>query len=62
MGKTPEYTKKAVAEYQKKYDRVNILLPKGTKEAIKEAGESVNGLVNRLLAEYLKDQKQKPPF
>lgn len=35
------------------YDRMTVTLPKGTKERIKERGESVNGLVNRLISEYL---------
>lgn len=35
------------------YDRVSITLPKGTKERIKAKGESINGLINRLVLEYL---------
>lgn len=35
------------------FDRVSVALPKGTKERIQDAGESVNGLINRLVAEYL---------
>ena len=33
------------------YDRVNILLPKGAKDAIKATGESLNAYFNRLYAE-----------
>lgn len=37
----------------KAYDRINLTVPKGRKAAIeahaKEAGDSVNGLINRLL-------------
>jgi len=37
----------------KAYDRINIAIPKGRKELIEEMasrrGESVNGLINRLL-------------
>lgn len=44
------------------YDRCSITLPKGTKERIKERGESVNGLINRLVAEYLDNQESAPPF
>lgn len=55
MSKTPEYTKKAVAEYQKKFDRIMINLPKGTKEEIKQRGKSVNGLVNELIKQWLEN-------
>ena len=33
--KTPEYVIKAVKAYQKKYDRLSVLLPTGTKNRIK---------------------------
>ena len=37
------------------FDRVSITLPKGTKERIKETGESINGFINRVvLAELLR--------
>lgn len=43
MGKTPEYTKRAVATYQATKDRVNLLLDAGTKDKIKERyGDKVN--------------------
>ena len=32
-----------------KYDRVSIILPKGTKERIKSKGESINGYITRLV-------------
>lgn len=49
-----EAKKKASKKYQKKnYDRVNILLPKGTKEEIKNTGESVNGFVNKAVKDRL---------
>lgn len=35
------------------YERQSVTLPIGTKEKIKARGETVNGLVNRLLKEYL---------
>ena len=41
----------------KKYDRIQLVVPKGRKASIeayaKEAGESVNGLMNRFLREAL---------
>ena len=37
------------------FDRVSVTLPKGTKERIKAAtGESINGYINRLVADDLK--------
>lgn len=38
------------------YDRISITLPKGTKERIKEKGESLNGYINRLVSEDLKGE------
>ena len=38
------------------YDRQTVTLPKGTKEKIKARGETVNGLVNRLIKEYLNEE------
>lgn len=35
------------------WDRVSVMLPKGTKDKIKEKGETINGLINRLVLEYL---------
>ena len=41
------------------YDRVSITLPKGTKERIQARGESLNGYINRLVAEDLEIDKEK---
>ena len=46
-------------DYQKQnYDRVSVLLPKGMKEQInaRSGGESLNGLINRLLWDYLNEK------
>ena len=32
------------------YDRVSITLPKGTKQRIKDTGESINGFICRLVS------------
>ena len=40
------------------YDRVSITLPKGTKELIQAKGESLNGYINRLVAEDLEIDKE----
>lgn len=51
MGKTSAAVKNRYNA--KAYDRVSIMLPKGRKQAVeahaRERGESVNGLVNRLV-------------
>jgi len=44
MTKTPEYTRKAIDKYNKKYDRITVNFPKGTKEKIKElTGDTAGG-------------------
>lgn len=71
--------KKAVERLQKQYknqneyiknnfDRVSITLPKGTKERIKNTGESLNGYINRLVLADLErlevnsaQEQEKPP-
>lgn len=37
MGKTPEYTKKAINNYRDKFDFIQIRFPKGTKERLQSA-------------------------
>lgn len=45
---------KATEKYKKaNYDRVTVLLPKGTKEKIQNTGETVNGFINKAVAEKL---------
>lgn len=42
------------------YDRISVIIPKGTKERIKAQGESINSFVNRLvLAELERLERQK---
>ena len=67
-GKTVAVSKaqqKAVHKYVKaNYDRMELTVPKGQKEAIKahaEArGESVNGFVNRAIAETMERDNAAP--
>lgn len=50
MGTTPSYTKKAIADYQKKFDRIHINFEKGTKERVNAiTDESLTSMVNRLV-------------
>lgn len=56
----PTARTKANRKYNEKaYDRISVTVPKGKKEEISAAaartGESVNGLINRLLEEQLTD-------
>lgn len=48
----------------KAYDRVNLTLPKGNKEAIKAhaaaRGESVNGFISRAIGETMERDKNAP--
>lgn len=54
--KTLQKQYKRQNEYIKnKYDRVSITLPIGTKEQIKAKGETINGLINKLVLEWLEN-------
>lgn len=56
--KTLEKQYKRQNDYIKNtYDRVSITLPKGTKEQIIATGESVNGFINRVVLDALKNQE-----
>ena len=41
------------------YDRVSITLPKGTKDRIKATGNSINGIINTLVLDWLEDQERR---
>lgn len=59
MGKTSAAVKNKWND--KAYDRINLTVPKGNKDIIKEYaeknGESVNGFINRIINEAMKKQK-----
>lgn len=60
MAKTPEYTKKAIQNYNNKFDRIAVNLPKGTKERIKElTGKSCNAYISELVIKDLETLKRK---
>ena len=49
---------RATEKYDKKnYDRILVKFPKGTKERIQASGETVNGFINRAVAERLEERK-----
>lgn len=65
MGNTtPEYTKRAIRNYNNKFDRVPVNLPKGTKDRIKElTGKSCNMFLTELATkelDRLQAKKEKP--
>ncbi|WP_077610571.1 hypothetical protein [Clostridium sp. Marseille-P2415] len=54
MGATPEYTKKAIQNYNNKFDRIAVNLPKGSKERIREiTGKSCNSYISELVIDDL---------
>lgn len=55
---------KAVNKYMAaKYDRINLTVPKGEKEAIQAhaaaRGESINGFIKRAIAEVMKRDNER---
>lgn len=51
---------RATEKYKKaNYDRVSVLLPKGTKEQILSTGETVNSFINKAVVEKLEKQAEK---
>lgn len=59
MGKTPDYTKKAVDNYRSKFDIVQLRLPKGTKEKVKnhlKNTENISDYINRLIIQDINDK------
>lgn len=57
MGKTSTNSKRKYNE--KAYDRISVTVPKGKKEEYRALAEtkglSLNGLINKLLAEYFQN-------
>lgn len=60
MGKTPEYTKKAINKYNAKFDRIAVNLPQGTKDKIKAlTGKSCNAFISDLVLKELEKIENK---
>ena len=59
--KTSESQRKAVREYEKRNDRINIIFPSGTKERMKQLGiEKPNTFIKEVVtAELEKMEKYK---
>ena len=50
---------------KKNYDRISVMLPKGTKDRIQAQGLTINGFVNQLVLEKLdelENNKNECPF
>ena len=63
MSPASKAQQKAVNKYMKKnYDRVNLVMPKGRKDAImthaEKNGESLNGFINRAIDEAMERDEQ----
>ena len=61
---TTKAGQRAVNKYMKEnYDRINLTVPKGDKDMIKEhaeaRGESVNGFIGRAISEQMQRDKEK---
>lgn len=51
--KRKEAVKKQNEKRKDNYDKLTVTVPKGTKQQILDKGETVNGLINRLVLEWL---------
>jgi len=53
-----EAQRKAIRKYEETVDRVNVRLPKGTKERIKKIGYSVNNFIILAVVERLEKEER----
>ena len=44
----------------KAYDHITIAAPKGTRDAIQATGNTINGYINKLIADDLERRKRLP--
>ncbi|MGL5998011.1 MAG: hypothetical protein ACRC1I_16115 [Pseudomonas proteolytica] len=42
------------------YDHITIMVPKGTKDAIKATGSTINGYINKLIASDMERRQRLP--
>lgn len=59
MGKTPEYTKKAVNNYRDKFDFIQVRFPKGTRERLSDKGNINDYICSLVLADLEGEQVEK---
>jgi len=53
MAKTSKAQLEAIKRYEETIDRINVRLPKGTKDLISETGQSVNSFIIDAVMEKL---------
>mgnify|MGYP007089869910 CR=1 FL=1 len=57
--KTTEAQRKAVKEYEKRNDRINVIFPAGTKEKMKKLGiEKPNAFIKEVVAAELEKMEK----
>lgn len=63
MGKTAEYTKRAVDNYRKNFDFVQVRLDKGEKERIERiiSPQKMNEYIKQLIYADLEKKKENSP-
>lgn len=61
MGKTPEYTKKAVNNYRDKFDFIQVRFPKGTRERLEGKGNVNDYICGLVLSNLGEEQAEKEP-
>ena len=61
MGKTPEYTKKAVNNYRDKFDFIQVRFPKGTRERLERKGNINNYICSLVLCDLGEELGEKEP-
>lgn len=59
MGKTPEYTKKAVNNYRDKFDFIQVRFPKGTRERLADKGNINDYICGLVLSDLGEEQAEK---
>lgn len=59
MGKTPEYTKKAVNNYRDKFDFIQVRFPKGTRERLADKGNINDYICGLVLSDLGEEEAEK---
>lgn len=57
MAKTAAYTKKAIDDYRKKHDFINLTVDKGLKERLAAVGIKNSDIINLIMLELEKREK-----
>ena len=61
MASTSAAKRAANKRYNDKtYDHITIAAPKGTKDAIQATGQTINGYINKLIADDLERRQRLP--